>query len=579
MKDKDVIARRKEWPVIGLICVAIYAYIVRLLHLLDHGYYYVISPDSYFFHWQARQLLQGASIPMSWHSGMTYPIAYASRVFSAVCGASTDQSLRWASVLLPPVMAVVSIFLLYWVVSRVFDPRVAFFYAFAWAAAPFPIVTQGAGYLDRDGLSVIIITAGAFLFYLSSHWRVKVLGVDFGWLLATAALGGVEILLYLEWVWLGPVLLLAIISFTWAADVLFGVARGVAPRLSERELDVMTIPGSIASVFPSALKSSRWRPLVALLLLNAVVAAKLGIISGMASSLRLALPTLTGSGVTAELRGISLGDLLAYNVLLVALLVGLAIGLKRLGRADSFAIGWFAGLFGGALFIGRLLPYADPAICLLVGVGLGYLLDIRGLSYSSLRASVALADPQTLKYVRVAAGMILILLSLAYSFMYGYRATQVPAASADRDWQEALLYLRDNSSPQAVVMCHWTYGYFVRDLADRETLEDNGNWDEARNADVALAYTDNDPAQVAAIMARRGLDYFIFSADDYFLLPAVTKDAFGESYGDGNSIPPEVRNSVYARSLFGDFISGGGLQRIYPDASVDRPRVVILALQ
>ena len=569
-------SRAKALIPICLAGIAIYSYVVRCLHLLDRGYYYVISADSYFFHWQARLLLEGESIPMRQHSGITYPIAYIAKAISFISGVSMDQSLRSASMFAPPLLAVVTVLLLYLVVSKMFDRRVALFSAFAWAVAPIPIFLQGAGYLDRDGLSLVLVMVGAFLFHRSIFWHVRVLGRDTGWLLAAAAVGGIEVLLYLEWVWLGPALLLAVVCFAWAAEVLFDTARRVGPSLWKPDLDVMAIPGYVADAILRALKDSNWRALSILLLANAVVAAKIGAMPMLDLLEGLVRPTASGLEAV-ELQGLTLGSLTAYNALLVTLLLGAAIGLKRMGRADSIAIGWFTGLLFAGLFISRLFLYAAPAVCVLSGVGLAYLFDVGGLRLSSLGASLALGDRNLLRYARITAGVILILLTIAFSLLSGYRGTSNPLIAADHNWQEALFYLRDNSDPDAVIMSHWDFGYYIRDLADRKPFVDNGIHYEDWDRDVALAYTATDVSEAVAVMQKNGASYLVFSTD-YGILPLITKDAFGESYGDGQSIPVEMRNSLYARSLSGSFVSGDGLYRVYPDASVGKPRVVILAL-
>jgi hypothetical protein len=178
--------------------------------------------------------------------------------------------------------------------------------------------------------------------------------------------------------------------------------------------------------------------------------------------------------------------------------------------------------------------------------------------------------------------VVLILLSLLVSVPSARQCGSAEFVSADNDWEAGMGWLREETPTDARVMTHWNYGYFILDLADRTPVVDNGlyGWDEERNHDIALAYCTTETSEAVSIMKKHNADYFIVSTLEYSLLPLITEDALGESYGDGESIPREMRGSLYARALSGAFTPGEGLRRVYPeDPSTTSVRFVILGFE
>jgi hypothetical protein len=80
-------------------------------------------------------------------------------------------------------------------------------------------------------------------------------------------------------------------------------------------------------------------------------------------------------------------------------------------------------------------------------------------------------------------------------------------------------------------------------------------------------------------MQKYGARYLVFSELDIAILGVISKEALGTAYGDMTDIPPELKNSLVGRSLDGQIEFGGGLKRVYPASEIERPPVVILALE
>ena len=216
-----------------------------------------------------------------------------------------------------------------------------------------------------------------------------------------------------------------------------------------------------------------------------------------------------------------------------------------------------------ALFANRLLFYASPAACLLAGAGLAFFWEwARPGSLSAAKKAVV--------------GLLIaaIVLYSAASFTLG--SGSLGFMAPDREWQSALAFLRESTPEDAVVMAHWNYGYWILDLAERQPVVDNGYYyfDQQRNHDIGEAHATDDPAEAAAIMAKYGADYLIFSNLDLKVAGGMISEAnLGPQFEGADEFPPD---SLVVRSLDGTFESGGGLDVVY--RSAPDSEVVILGL-
>ena len=568
--------------VIAFLCIgaiAAFGGVLRFLHLFSAGHYHILSADSYFFDWQAHKLLSGESIPMSLHGGLTYPLAYLAKAIGLLFNRSPEGALKIAGQVLPPMLGVLSIIVFYLAVSRIYGRLAGLLSALAWAIVVEAVFVQAAGYLDRDGLSILLIMTGALILPLSGDWHWRVHGFDLGWVTATLAILAIEALLFLEWLWLGPFLLLAILVAALAAEISVLFCRRLLSSLPDED-DLVALAFGLLKRLPGslfdALKISNWRPVALVTGLGiSVTLARPGLYSNITGLIR---SVLAGNERVAELQGISLYDLMGYGFLVVPLLVGLCISVRNSRRGDFLCLGWFACLFLGGLFARRVFLFAAPAACIISGLGLAFLFEhgVRKLSKENL--ALALNNfAELFRYAMTGVAVLILSLAVVFGTISTYHLGSDPRVSADSDWQAALVYLKDTTSEGTVIMSWWDYGYWIRDLADRQPVVDNGVHSDETDHDIAIAYVTTEASEVVRIMQKYGADYLIFSKVEYQILPTLAEYALGRAYGDGTSIPKEMKDSIYSRSLSGDFQSSDGLQRIYPDPGV-KAEVVILAL-
>lgn len=543
----------KRWIFLGVAGIAVIAFGIRCLRLADPNHYYLYSPDSYFWHWLAQRVMAGEGPPLgstginyTIHSGLAYPMAYIAKAASAAFNLSPAESLSLVAKFLPPTLAVIALIIMYIGVSRIWSRRVALFSALVWALMFLPVSITAGGYTDRDGLTALLLLIGVLLFYFLKGYRVYIGKVNVGWLLTGFGVLGVEGLLYLEWGLVGAFLLIVVLLVYAVLKVFL---EYVAP------LD--TVPNARLSISTAARKLE-WPALGFIACVN--IAGLLLYYHEFAHWLTVLWVALRSSGKpsgggTAEEMGLTFSDIVAFQFFLIPIALGLYRAWKSKNDAWILFSGWFVVFGVVSLIAWRFLLYSIPAICVIAGLGLGYVWEWRGRGSAQLTRTLVVA--------------VLLILLLASSFISAARLNSQPTQTADKDWQEAMAYLRESTPPDAVVMSQWSPGYWILDLGQREPFVDNGyyGYDVKRLRDVGLVYLATNASDAAQIMAKDGVDYLIFSTDDRDVAEPIMQWAGLEG------IRTFPSNSLVMQTLSGDFVSGGGLDVVYQNK-----KVVILEL-
>jgi len=534
----------------GLVLCALF---LRYFHLLNYDHYYILSADSYFFHWLAGKVMAGEELPAGvppgavtgiLHSGLAYPLAYIAKAIGYVFGLSPTDALNVACKLLSPLLSVVSMGVIYLAATKIFNRQVGLYTALAWAIMAMAILIGAAGYLDRDGLSLLLVMLGALLFYLSKNWRFRIVNKDIGWLLAGLGILAIEGLLYLEWSFVGAIILLAII-----------IAYFV-PRLFMAYFDRIQTERNLRNRVAGALSEVNWKVFAIIVLGHAVFTAINANQVSTWFTFATAIVRYSSNTIIAEMAGIGLVDLGTYSFLLIPMLLGLYLAWRRRNEGAIFFSLWFLVLFVLSLFAKRVLIYATPAACLLSGVGLAF-----------LAGWMKQGQLQVVKKVGVG-----VLLSLLVLFsLSAYSLGSNPRVAVNEEWQDALTYLRDSTPQDSVVMTWWDYGYWILDLGQRRPVVDNGyyGWDQVRLHDIAVVYTTTDPSEAVQIMEKYGANYLVFSTLETDIALQIVKLAGkDEQYKGFENFP---RDSMIIRTLNGEFESGSGLEVVHhtaPDSEV-----------
>jgi len=530
---------------------------LRFEHLA-YPHYYLLGPDSNFFHWFALRIMDGQGAPPDspplggLHSGLAYPLAYMGKAISFAFHISHAQALTIVCKLFPPFLGVISLVVVYLASVRLSNRRVGLFAAFTWACI-LPAVSFGAaGFIDRDGLVTLLLTLGVVVFYLSKDWCFRLGSKDVGWLSSGLIVLAIMAMLYLTWGVVGSVILFALIAGCF-------VVKLVVELISS----IRTQQGTKLRI-ASALGATNWRVFALLIVCSALLSIKYhSELSGWVTSL-WRIVVHRGVSEVAELQGIGGASLLVFYLFLIPLTIGLVISFYSVWKSRSsvalFLCTWLLLLLVSSVFSWRMLLFAAAPASIVSGLGLTFVWGWAKLDRPRLRNRIA----------AVAIVLLLVLTSMGIATSLGNN----PSAAIDDEWQDALAYLRDpdNTPADSVIMTQWGRGYWILDVAQRKPFEDNGyyGYDATRSHDVGVAYATSDPSVAAQIMRSDGVDYLVFCKSDSKSAPAILGWAGLEKQ---KSFPEE---SLFSRSINGEFESGGGLQVVY--RSAPNSEVVILKL-
>jgi asparagine N-glycosylation enzyme membrane subunit Stt3 len=469
------------------------------------------------------------------HTGLTYPLVYIAKAIG---------SLDFVGRFLPPLLGVISLVVIYLVATRIYNRRVGLLSSLAWALILNAVLIGAAGFLDRDGLSLLLIMTGAFLFYLSRGWQLRVGGRDIGWLVAGLAVIGIEGIIYAEWMTIGVLILVAIL-----------IAYVLGRFMMEYSSLLKTEPSMIRRL-TAATRAVNWRTFLLVIGFNIVIAAVRHSEVAYWWNVWSGIVRGTYPFAAAEMQALGLLDLLNYHFFLIPIVIGVYLAFRRRDEGGFFFSCWFLMILFASLFAKRLFLYALPAACILAGVGLDSLW---------VWGRWALFRPLLKKLVVVDLFIFIIL----FSVFFAYLMDSTPGISVDKDWYEAMVYLKENSPENAEIMTWWGYGYWILDLAQRRPTVDNGfyGWDTQKLTDVRTVYLSTDSTEAVQVMETYGADYLIFSKIDEYSAPGIIAwpDDPKQVNGEWPKFPED---SLVARSLNDDFQSEGALKVVYRNDGV-----------
>ena len=332
---------RTKLPLVALL---ILTFAIRMLHLLNPGHYFLIGTDSFYFH----KLAASSSIPF-FGSGLAYPLRWLTNI---------NGNLDAMSALLPPLLSVITALLIYCIVADIYGRRVALFSVLCYAVVQ-PVFYFGlAGNIDRDILSILLVTGGILLIR------------RFGTIRATIPCA---ILLAILWSWIGAAVLLLIV-----------IAISVIVYIQVHRDKVRLL----------------WQsgPLVVLGLLGVGLYHR---------TIYNHLMVVVHNRDIAELQMLNSIDILGYLFIGLPLVAGIYIMFnaardRGYRAADLMLVTWIAACLGMGLIAARLAIFMGPAVCIIAGIGLARL------------AAIPQRKPRAVMMILVAVSMLMSV-SLAWS--------------------------------------------------------------------------------------------------------------------------------------------------------------------
>ena len=125
-------------------------------------------------------------------------------------------------------------------------------------------------------------------------------------------------------------------------------------------------------------------------------------------------------------------------------------------------------------------------------------------------------------------------------------SASLPLRVECQDWIDALNWMRENLPEDAVIVCWWDYGYWIRVIANRTTLADNGTTNMTQIKTIATMFLSNETEAI------RILDEELHRPTH--LVVFVTFDRFGRDagYGDENKAHWMCRIAGFNESTYWD---------------------------
>jgi asparagine N-glycosylation enzyme membrane subunit Stt3 len=153
-----------------------------------------------------------------------------------------------------------------------------------------------------------------------------------------------------------------------------------------------------------------------------------------------------------ELRFLSVLDIIGYLFVVITLVIGFIVIARRKFPPDLMLLTWIIVSIILGLIAARLIIYMAPAVCIVAGIGLIKIFDIPKPSTRQALLGI------------IAFGVIL---SLITSFF-------IPAnATMSRNWENALIYVRDETPENSYAISWWDHGFWIEDVAERQALAYN----------------------------------------------------------------------------------------------------------
>lgn len=296
---------RSALPLLGAVAILLGFAALECAHLLLHDHYQLVNYDGYYFHFIAHQILEGTAIPVI-GSGLAYPLV----------GLSHVVGLQTASLILPPLLGVLTGLVLFWGVTKLYSVRLGFLAVVCFVFAQIPRLFYLSGNLDRDGLHLLLMTAGVLglgLFFKTQQKRYL------GLLLVSVLL--------LTWEW-GAFALLQFIPPLLILLLMMGSYRLDSPRF--------------------------W-------LGTALLAVGLFLFG-----LAVMRVSIFHNTIIAELEPLNTETIIQYATLAVPLVFGFK-------RSDGFAVSWLLSFVVVGFFASRLSVYAAAPACVVGANGLDIL--------------------------------------------------------------------------------------------------------------------------------------------------------------------------------------------------------------
>ena len=211
-----------------------------------------------------------------------------------------------------------------------------------------------------------------------------------------------------------------------------------------------------------------------------------------------------------------------YNTLIPLILVPLGIYFcfKRLYVADIFLILFVILMFYFTGSMIRIILVFAPAAALIGAYGLDNVLKIFGSFFGEKRRGVSRKRRRQVKeavgnseifavYLIVGFLCIAQVVHSSEISINQLSYSQIAPAGVIHDWEETLMYMRDNLPGTSVVVSWWDYGYWITPIGNMTTVNDNATMNSTRIGLTGMALMQTNEIYSAKAFRRLKADYVL----------------------------------------------------------------------
>jgi len=127
-------------------------------------------------------------------------------------------------------------------------------------------------------------------------------------------------------------------------------------------------------------------------------------------------------------------------------------------------------------------------------------------------------------YVKIGVGVFIGFVVVA-NFASGWVMANSIGSSMDNSWYESIVWLRDNTAEDAVLMEWWDYGWWFHYVGKKITLVDGGYHPQKPTQDIAQFYTNPISDRSLNLLKKYEVDYVMVSPDLISKFGAMSKIA------------------------------------------------------
>ncbi len=195
-----------------------------------------------------------------------------------------------------------------------------------------------------------------------------------------------------------------------------------------------------------------------------------------------------------------------YFAALGILLMGYEFVMKKRNLEHIFIMLFFVAgmlLATGAMRLTFVFGYP-------VAIAAGYFI-IRGGSYVMLYTK-KLLNEKGRHYLKI-IGTVFVAIVVITNFSAGVVMGNSINSSLSDDWYNSLIWLKENTAKDAVILEWWDFGWWFQYVGEKITLVDGGYHDQKPTQDIAKFYTEPLTDDGLNFLKKFGVDYVMVSPD------------------------------------------------------------------